>query len=204
MTIINLIGMTGDIIKTYIEHENIKIKNLYEKVYNDILYNFKLLIDNTILSIHDDIVFKENVNITIIILPTNFLSVYAIEDNNNKEILKFNITRISNNYKCYKIKDFLNQLKMYITNEFCILSRPELYIYSYITYNNQLSNSFTEMDFINLLYDDYNVILDCNYKICIIELLSPIYFGATHKESTDLNLKNLYLIIKCCEKNINV
>ena len=31
-------------------------------------------------------------------------------------------------------------------------------------------------------------------------MLSPIYFGATHKESTDLNLKNLYLIIKCCKQ----
>jgi hypothetical protein len=196
MTVINLIGISGNTIKTYID-ENLKIKKLYEKVCDDILHNFSLVIDNKILSIHDDIIITEDVNITTVLLPTNFLVVSIIKDNYITEILKFNITRIINEYK---IIDFLNHLKMYINDDYCILSNPELYIYSYINHNNEFINSFTELNFIHLLYDDFNKILDCNYKICIIELLSPIHFGAFHKESTDLNFKNLYLIIKCCKQ----
>jgi len=196
---IDIININGEIILSYNNLLLINNKLLINKLYNDFICNFKLIYQNEILSFDDNIVFTENTNIILVKLPTNYLIVYHNDLNN--EIFKHNLKRLYNkNDK--SIKSFLNDFKLYINDEYCFLSYPEIYIYSYIN-NNNLINSFADNFLIYLLYDDFDKILDCDYKIIIIKLLSPIYFGAIKKKHDDDTIKNSYLINKSCKYKYN-
>jgi hypothetical protein len=193
---INIYNLSGEIIYTYLElNESIDIDKLYNNLYEKFLYNFKLIFEN---------------NITLIKLPTQYLTIY---DNYFVEIIKLNIERINNpkyNIKYYSIKDLLNDLKIYINDEYCILSQPELYIYIYtnININNIFNNTFSNTELLNLLYDDNLKILECDHKILIIKLLSPIVYGAIQILRNELDtydikqIINSYLISKSkCTKH---
>ena len=173
---------------------------IYNILYEKFNYNFKLVYENRILLINEKIQLDNSsneLNINIIHLPTNYLTVY---DENNKEIIKINVTRILNdNVKYKKIIDLLNDLKIYMNDEYCILSNPELYIYSYINTDNSINFNFSNTNLKHLLYDLDFTILDINYTINVIKLLSPIYFDGTNNTNPN-NVVNSYLISKCTKK----
>ena len=190
---INIINLNGEIIKTYIEFD-------YKILFEDFLFNFKLIYENKILSKNDNIIFQDNMNLTIVKLHTNYLIIYDISYN---EILRINISRINNidyNIKYNQVKDLLLELKSYINDEYCILSNPEVYIYSYINFDNSLNNFFSNLNLLRLLYDDYDQILDQDYKLIIIKLHSPSFFGAIKYNNNIENILNSYLIIKCAKQ----
>ena len=63
---INLVSLDGEIIKTYIEFD-------CKKLYEDFLCNFKLIYENKIVSMNDNIIFQDNISLTMIKLPTKYL-----------------------------------------------------------------------------------------------------------------------------------
>jgi hypothetical protein len=202
MTIITIQLLSG-VINTYDEIYNNKYKdnlNLHLKLFDDFIDNFKLVLNDKILMIDDKIIFDEIVTITLVKLPTNFLTIYDLGLN---ELLKINIDRIKNFYHIiptFRIKDIFNIMESFINEEHCILSYPELYIYSYINIDNSITKNYCDRSIKYLLYDDFDNILDCNYSILIIELLSPKYFGGYNlTEYSPNNIINNYLIVKCCK-----
>ena len=177
---------------------------IYNILYNKFNFNFNLVYKNRVLLINENIILddpQDELNIYIIYLPTNYLTVY---NENNKEIIKINVTHILNNNYIYNFKyrriiHILNDLQIYMNDEYCILSNPELYIYSYINTDNSISFDVSNTNLKYLLYDLDFTELDTNYTINVIKLLSPIYFEGT-KNVTPENIVNSYLISKCAKK----
>lgn len=194
---VNIISFNGEMIKTYNETDS---KILYEQLYKDFIFNFKLIYENKILSNNDKIIFQDNISLIMVKLPTKYLIIYDFSYN---EISRINIERINNinyNIKYNQVKDLLLELKSYINDEYCILSNPEVYLYSYINFDNLLNNFFSNLNLLRLLYDDYDQILDQDYKLIIIKLHSPLFFGAIKYNNNNENIVNSYLIIKCAKQ----
>jgi hypothetical protein len=189
---VNILNLSGEIIYTYKYIINSQ-KELNKRLKDTVLFNFKLVFNDIITD-------SEYINVTLIQLPTKYLRIY---DTSFNEIIKLNIDMIKSPikygiYHKYKtINNLLNELKMYINDEYCILSQPELYIYCYINTNYTLNKSFNDINLVNLLYDDDQKILDCDYKIIIINLSSPVIYGAIKIPDNINNIKNYYLISKC-------
>jgi len=191
MTIINILTFGGDIIYSLeVIIDFIFINDIFLKLNDIILENYNLLNGYIILENNSKIILLDIdiLNLTLVKLPTRYLYVYK----QDQILKKININRMLN----ITINDFYNQLKEYINEEYCLLSNPEIYIYQHVCIDNSVSVYCKLHNLISLLYDDYNKVLDIDYKIIIINLLSPIYYGAL-KYIT--NCKNHYLICKCTQ-----
>lgn len=219
---INIVEFTGDILLSITNNEFTNISNLYKLVEVNLIYNFKLVYLNEILNNDSHIIFDNTIDIyiNIVKLPTNFLTVYL----HGKEIIKININKLSNVFlsnrsddlcveknilsnkiiENFKIKDFMNEILYHINDfdNYCILSNPELFMYSYINIDNTVNRFYGDKILEYLLHDDYDKIVDCNYNIYIIKLLLPTQYGAIknitcHEESNTNKWINSYLIAKC-------
>ena len=124
------------------------------------------------------------------------LTVY---DENRNKLFDYDLNNINN----IKIIDIFTRLKTNYNLDNCIIiSKPELYIYSYEL--NNFDNYYTYRNLINL-FEDY-LINDTFFSIYIIpNVLKPPDFGAIQitDNNKNSNLQDYYLITKCCKRLYN-